>query len=196
MDLWIPACTVVLSGCGLVPARCAAFLPHRCASHLRIQTASRHICHDQPVRVWLRLFSRHVRLCVCRQHDHRKLVLVSWHSFHPAGTFRSDIDRVDRLWAIMPMIYGLHYLAFAQLNGLVAARMVIVTAIQLLWGVRLTFNYWRKGAFEKLGPLPAEHTLTLLCTGALRTTDGCMSADLLPDTSRPVCSPYCLSCST
>jgi len=49
----------------------------------------------------------------------------------------------------MPMIYGLHYLAFAQLNGLVAVRLVTMTAIQLIWGVRLTFNYWRKGGFEK-----------------------------------------------
>lgn len=84
------------------------------------------------------------------------------------------------------MIYGLHYLTFAHLNGLVAPRLVIMTAIQILWGIRLTLNYWRKGGFEKyhIFHILAFNMLTLGFKGAPKIIDGSMSASTLPDTSR------------
>jgi len=47
------------------------------------------------------------------------------------------------------VFYGLHYLTFASVNGLVSPRLLIMTGLQVLWGLRLTWNYWRKGGYQK-----------------------------------------------
>jgi len=40
-------------------------------------------------------------------------------------------------------------LTFASMNGLVSPRLLIMTGFQVLWGLRLTWNYWRKGGYQK-----------------------------------------------
>lgn len=64
----------------------------------------------------------------------------------------SEINRnysqVDRLWSILPALYNVHYGVWAHLNGLPALRLDHVMAVSLLWGGRLTFNYWRKGGYQ------------------------------------------------
>jgi hypothetical protein len=83
------------------------------------------------------------------------------------------------------MIYGLHYLTFAHLNDLVAPRLVLMTGIQIVWGTRLTLNYWRKGGFEKYySTCELFYLLTLVFTEDPKTIDGSMSGNTLPDTSR------------
>ncbi|KAJ4304837.1 hypothetical protein N0V90_000365 [Kalmusia sp. IMI 367209] len=58
-----------------------------------------------------------------------------------------NYSQVDRLWSILPVIYNSHYTLWAHLSGLPAQRLDHVMAVSILWGARLTFNYWRKGGY-------------------------------------------------
>ncbi|PSN67892.1 DUF1295-domain-containing protein [Corynespora cassiicola Philippines] len=62
--------------------------------------------------------------------------------------FNRNYSQVDRLWSILPVIYNCHYDLWAHLNGLPTQRLDHVMAVTVLWGVRLTFNYWRKGGYS------------------------------------------------
>lgn len=59
-----------------------------------------------------------------------------------------NYSQVDRLWSILPALYNVHYGVWAHLNGLPTLRLDHVMAVSLLWGGRLTFNYWRKGGYQ------------------------------------------------
>jgi hypothetical protein len=58
-----------------------------------------------------------------------------------------NYSQVDRLWSLLPVIYNCHYALWAHLAGLPTQRLNHVMAVTLLWGARLTFNYWRKGGY-------------------------------------------------
>ena len=53
---------------------------------------------------------------------------------------------VDRLWSLCPPAYCLLVAAGA---GFDAARVNLMTALVLLWGIRLTCNFARKGGYRK-----------------------------------------------
>lgn len=55
---------------------------------------------------------------------------------------------VDRVWSICPPVYCL---IVAYGSGFDSARVNLMTALVVLWGVRLTFNFARKGGFGKGG---------------------------------------------
>ncbi|KAF1971921.1 DUF1295-domain-containing protein [Bimuria novae-zelandiae CBS 107.79] len=59
-----------------------------------------------------------------------------------------NYSQVDRLWSILPVIYNSHYTLWAHLAGLPTQRMDHIMAVTILWGARLTFNYWRKGGYQ------------------------------------------------
>ncbi|OAG06490.1 DUF1295-domain-containing protein [Paraphaeosphaeria sporulosa] len=59
-----------------------------------------------------------------------------------------NYSQVDRLWSILPVIYNSHYALWAHLSGLPTQRLDHVMAVTILWGARLTFNYWRKGGYS------------------------------------------------
>lgn len=50
---------------------------------------------------------------------------------------------VDRLWSIVPFVYAGIYAAFNSGNQ----RAVLIAALTTVWGLRLTFNFWRKGGY-------------------------------------------------
>jgi steroid 5-alpha reductase family enzyme len=58
-----------------------------------------------------------------------------------------DYSWVDRLWSIMPALFAVH---FAGYVGFSDARLNLMAALTVLWGVRLTYNFVRKGGY-KLG---------------------------------------------
>ena len=58
-----------------------------------------------------------------------------------------NYSQVDRLWSFLPVIYNCHYALWAHLAGLPTQRLNHVMAVSVLWGARLTFNYWRKGGY-------------------------------------------------
>ncbi len=59
-----------------------------------------------------------------------------------------NYSQVDRLWSIIPVIYNVHYDVWAHMNGLPTQRLDHVMAVSVLWGTRLTFNYWRRGGYQ------------------------------------------------
>lgn len=67
-----------------------------------------------------------------------------------AGWLLSLIDResgwIDRLWPICPPVFCL-IVAFA--TGIEWARVNVMTLLVVLWGVRLTHNFARKGGYRK-----------------------------------------------
>lgn len=59
-----------------------------------------------------------------------------------------NYSQVDRLWSILPVIYNCHYALWAHQSGIPSQRLDHVMAVTVLWGARLTFNYWRKGGYS------------------------------------------------
>lgn len=55
-----------------------------------------------------------------------------------------DTSWVDRLWSVVPVVYVWVFAGFA---GLADARLNVMAALVTLWGVRLTFNFARKGGY-------------------------------------------------
>ena len=54
-------------------------------------------------------------------------------------------SHVDRLWGITPICYSFMYAYFGGCN----ARNCLMSSLILLWGVRLTHNFARKGGYRK-----------------------------------------------
>ena len=69
---------------------------------------------------------------------------------------------VDRIWSIIPFVYAwlyfLHpYIVLGEagpdltLSGLLESRLFVMTLLTTLWGLRLTYNFWRKGGYAPGG---------------------------------------------
>ncbi|PWW73559.1 DUF1295-domain-containing protein [Tuber magnatum] len=69
------------------------------------------------------------------------IVLVS-------SEINGNYSQVDRVWSLLPSIYIGHYTLFARMNGLDTQRLDTLTAFSLLWSIRLTYNYWRRGGYN------------------------------------------------
>jgi steroid 5-alpha reductase family enzyme len=59
-----------------------------------------------------------------------------------------DTSWVDRAWSIVPVIYLWIFAADALADGVDAVRPVLMAILVTLWGVRLTFNFARKGGYS------------------------------------------------
>jgi len=57
-----------------------------------------------------------------------------------------NYSQVDRLWSIAPPLYALHFAAWAGFADLRLDLMALLTA---LWGIRLTYNFARKGGYRR-----------------------------------------------
>lgn len=70
----------------------------------------------------------------------------------PIFLITSEINRnwsqVDRVWSILPTVYHIHYAVWARLNGLETQKVDNVMAFSVVWSIRLTFNYWRRGGYQ------------------------------------------------
>ncbi|KAL5003778.1 hypothetical protein BDV10DRAFT_180302 [Aspergillus recurvatus] len=64
----------------------------------------------------------------------------------------SEINRnysqVDRFWSILPSVFNVHFAVWARLSGLRTLSLDTIAAISIVWSVRLTFNYWRRGGYS------------------------------------------------
>jgi steroid 5-alpha reductase family enzyme len=65
-----------------------------------------------------------------------------------ASVVTSECSWVDRLWSIMPIAYVVW---FAAQTGFSDPRLAVMAALVAAWGIRLTFNFARKGGFRKGG---------------------------------------------
>jgi steroid 5-alpha reductase family enzyme len=55
---------------------------------------------------------------------------------------------VDRIWSIIPVVY---LAIFAAGTGFADARLDVMFGLVALWGIRLTFNFARKGGYARGG---------------------------------------------
>ncbi|MGD0853525.1 MAG: DUF1295 domain-containing protein [Acidimicrobiales bacterium] len=62
-----------------------------------------------------------------------------------ASLATGDTSWVDRMWSIVPVIYVWVFAAYAHLAN---ARLDVLAALVTVWGVRLTFNFARKGGYS------------------------------------------------
>lgn len=60
---------------------------------------------------------------------------------------------VDRIWSLLPIGFSAHYLYFQQNCEYknISLRQWIMFGFVLVWGLRLTYNYYRKGGYAKGG---------------------------------------------
>ncbi|KAF9576482.1 hypothetical protein EC968_007960 [Mortierella alpina] len=74
---------------------------------------------------------------------------VCWFQSMATGTH----SWVDRLWSIVPVLYSIHFSVRDMLYWPkdqpfhYEPRLYIATALILLWGIRLTYNFYRKGGY-------------------------------------------------
>lgn len=65
----------------------------------------------------------------------------------------SEINRnysqVDRMWSLLPTVYNAHFALWSRLNNLPTQRVDLILLWSVVWSGRLTFNYWRKGGYQK-----------------------------------------------
>jgi steroid 5-alpha reductase family enzyme len=65
-----------------------------------------------------------------------------------ASLITGNSSWVDRSWSITPILYvGI----FAGATGFANPVLVLMFVVVVLWGVRLTFNFWRKGGYQRGG---------------------------------------------
>ena len=61
----------------------------------------------------------------------------------------NNVSKVDQIWSIIPVVYSwiffFHYYYLHE--GVVHYRMLIVTLLITIWGVRLTYNFARRGGY-------------------------------------------------
>jgi steroid 5-alpha reductase family enzyme len=55
-----------------------------------------------------------------------------------------NVSQVDKLWSIMPIIYTWYFVYAGGWDG----RMVLMAILVTVWGVRLTFNFGRRGGYH------------------------------------------------
>jgi steroid 5-alpha reductase family enzyme len=55
---------------------------------------------------------------------------------------------VDRIWSVIPVVY---VWVFAAAAGLGDGRLTLMAGLVTLWGIRLTFNFARKGGYARGG---------------------------------------------
>jgi steroid 5-alpha reductase family enzyme len=60
------------------------------------------------------------------------------------GELTGNVSQVDKLWSIVPVAYAWMITAQAGYD----ARMVLMSAVATVWGIRLTYNFSRHGAYQ------------------------------------------------
>ncbi|MBT2498401.1 DUF1295 domain-containing protein [Agromyces sp. ISL-38] len=71
------------------------------------------------------------------------ITLATW----LASMFTHEYSWVDRIWSIAPVVYVWIFAA----SGGFDARLVLMSGLVTLWGIRLTFNFARKGGYRPGG---------------------------------------------
>lgn len=54
-----------------------------------------------------------------------------------------NCSQVDKLWSIMPLIYTWYFAYASEWD----TRMVLMAVLVSVWGIRLSFNFWRRGGY-------------------------------------------------
>lgn len=73
--------------------------------------------------------------------------LLSLRTVPSTGT--SDPSIVDRLWSVMPWVYCWGWLLRSSVGKeKPSGRLLAMTLLSTVWGLRLTWNFWKKGGYS------------------------------------------------
>ena len=61
-----------------------------------------------------------------------------------AGELTSNVSQVDKLWSIIPVVYTWVFAALSNWQP----RLVLMAAVATVWGIRLTYNFSRRGGYS------------------------------------------------
>ncbi|KAI8850951.1 hypothetical protein BC829DRAFT_388145 [Chytridium lagenaria] len=65
------------------------------------------------------------------------------------STIVNNYSQVDRLWSITPWVYTWIWFGFCYVRGYgFNPRLFAMSVISTAWGLRLTWNFWRKGGYK------------------------------------------------
>lgn len=64
-----------------------------------------------------------------------------------ASLITKDTSWVDRVWSIVPVVYVWIFAVAGLLDAGDATRLVVMAVLVTAWGIRLTFNFARKGGY-------------------------------------------------
>lgn len=60
-----------------------------------------------------------------------------------------NYSQVDRIWSIVPFVYCWHFLIHSYLNtNQWNDRLLCMTILSTMWGLRLSYNFYRKGGYN------------------------------------------------
>ena len=65
-----------------------------------------------------------------------------------ANEVNQNWSQIDRVWSILPTLYNAHWAIWTHLSGLSTDRMDLRLLVSVIWSMRLTFNYWRRGGYK------------------------------------------------
>ncbi|MBN2864083.1 MAG: DUF1295 domain-containing protein [Bacteroidales bacterium] len=54
-----------------------------------------------------------------------------------------NYSQVDKLWSLLPVAYG-----WITVSAYQSPRLIIMALLVTLWGLRLSYNFWRKGGYN------------------------------------------------
>src|SRR5574344_198075 len=60
------------------------------------------------------------------------------------GEITHNNSQMDKLWSILPMVY----MWIIAIKGGMSARLTVMAILVTIWGIRLTLNFARKGAYS------------------------------------------------
>ena len=73
-----------------------------------------------------------------------------------SSLFTKNVSQVDRLWPILPSVYAWSYVLFELIwrddgfQSEIFFRILILAILITSWSIRLTFNTWRRGFYNKM----------------------------------------------
>lgn len=72
------------------------------------------------------------------------MMLVAALSCFTLAEITKNCSQVDKLWSILPVLYAWYFAYAGEFDN----RMVLMAVCATLWGIRLTYNFSRRGAYR------------------------------------------------
>jgi steroid 5-alpha reductase family enzyme len=72
------------------------------------------------------------------------ILLVAWISCFVLGELTGNVSQVDKVWSLLPIVYVWTVAA----HGEFSSRLLIMALLVTAWGLRLTYNFSRHGAYR------------------------------------------------
>jgi steroid 5-alpha reductase family enzyme len=72
------------------------------------------------------------------------ITLMAWISCFVLGELTGNVSQVDKVWSLLPIVYAWTVTAYGDFSP----RLLIMALLVTAWGLRLTYNFSRHGAYR------------------------------------------------